>query len=138
MDEARMARHPHLAAPSRIAFPPSAPSEYLEGGTPKEKRPFLFQNAFPPPKIKCMERFFFRGCRRTRRRAAAVQRNRSVLCRFKPPRAPRVRNGFAHGLEYPHKKKLLRKLVRNANPPEAGLRAFYRGVPRRIRMVGGF
>jgi len=49
------------ALPHRPAFPPSAPPEYVEGGTPKEKRPFLFQNAFPPAKNKMQGAFFLSG-----------------------------------------------------------------------------
>ena len=72
------------------------------------------------------------------RRRFALVRNRGVRKNLKPPRAPRVRNGFAHGLEYPHKKKLLWKKVRNAPPRKPGARAFCRAGARRIRMVGGF
>jgi len=43
----------------------------LEGRSPKEKHPFLFQKEIhPPAKSEMQGVFFFRDCRRTRRRAA--------------------------------------------------------------------
>src|SRR3989338_9793241 len=48
------------------ALKPHALPEYLEGRTPKEKHPFLFQKKFHPRQIRNARSFFFRGCWRTR------------------------------------------------------------------------
>ena len=50
------------------AFRPATLPEYLEGRTPKEKHPFLFQKKFPPAKSEMQGVFFFRGCRGSARR----------------------------------------------------------------------
>ncbi len=48
--DSRDSKQSSLSESNNIVFPPSAPSEYLEDGAPKEKRPFLFQNASPRQK----------------------------------------------------------------------------------------
>lgn len=76
------------AIPHCISSPP-LPRNF-SGRSPKEKHPFPFQKRnSPPAKSEMQGVFFFRDCRRTRRQAA-LQRDRSVLGGFKPPRAPRV------------------------------------------------
>ena len=64
---------PPFSESNRMAFPPSALPEYLEGRTPKEKRSMHFCLAGGECVLKKERAFFFRGCRRTRRRAAAVR-----------------------------------------------------------------
>ena len=60
--------------------------EYLEGRTPKEKRPFL--KNFTPAKSRKQGVFFFRGCRGSARQ---WRNDTSVRGSLEPPRAPRVR-----------------------------------------------
>ena len=55
------------------AFRP-ATARVIEGRTPKENALSIFQNAFPPAKSEMQGAFFFRGCRRTRRRAGLLSR----------------------------------------------------------------
>ena len=62
--------------------------EYLEGRTPKEKHPFLFQRNFTPAKSETQGVFFFRGCRGSARQ---WRNDTSVRGSLEPPRAPRVR-----------------------------------------------
>ena len=85
-----------------------------------------------------MQRAVSFGVAAAPRRRAAFQSNRSVRKNLKPPRARRVRNGFARGLEYPHKIELRPKKERNARSLGASVRAFCRGVPRRIRSAAAF
>src|SRR3989338_7738305 len=62
--------------------------EYLEGRTPKEKHPFLFQEKIHPRQIKKARDIFLWGCR-----GSARQWRNDTSVRFNPesPRAPRVR-----------------------------------------------
>ena len=61
----------------------------LGGQNPERKTPFPFlKEISPPPKQKCKECFFFRGCWRTRQ---CVGLSPSVRFWSEPPRAPRVR-----------------------------------------------
>ena len=55
---------------------------------------------------KCKKIFGFLHTRGRERVQGAFQRNRSVRGNLKPPRAPRVRSGFAQRLIHHRKKKL--------------------------------
>ena len=73
------------------ALKPHALPEYLEGRTPKEKHPFLFQKNSTPAKSEMQGVFFFRGCWRTRQ---CVGLSPSVRGSFKPPRTRSVRSHY--------------------------------------------
>ena len=62
--------------------------EYLEGRTPKEKHPFLFQKKFHPRQIRNTRSVFLSGLPREARQ---WRNDTSVRGSLEPPRAPRVR-----------------------------------------------
>src|SRR3989339_1000584 len=69
------------------AFRPATLPEYLEGRTPKEKHPFLFQKKFYPRQIRNARSVFFRGCWHTRQ---CVGLSPSVRFSFASPRTRSV------------------------------------------------
>jgi hypothetical protein len=78
---------------SKIPFPKAPPpARIVEGRTPKEKRPFLFQKESRARKSEKQGAFSFDVRRGSARRAAG--RNWSVGLSFASPRAPRVAHLF--------------------------------------------
>src|SRR3989339_1782668 len=71
------------------AFRPATLPEYLEGRTPKEQHPFLFQKKFHPRQIRNARSVFLSGLPSEARRWRGD--SLSVRFRSEPPRAPRVR-----------------------------------------------
>ena len=79
--------HPPSAKPEHRIEPRHLP-EYLEGRTPKEKRPFHFQKRIPRAHIRNARNVFLRCFRRVRETVAG--RSSSVRFSFASPRAERV------------------------------------------------
>src|SRR3989338_7776124 len=123
------------ALPHRPAFPPSAPPEYVEGGTPKEKRPFLFQNAFPPAKNKMQGAFFLSGLPPYSAAcgggSAQSERTVQVQAITRSARAKWVRAW----VRISSQKETSSEVSSERKPARSGFACI---LPRRIRMVGGF
>ena len=75
-------------AKTSSALKPHALPEYLEGRTPKEKHPFLFQGKIHPRQIRNARSVFLSWLPSEARRWRGDYR--SVRFRSEPPRAPRV------------------------------------------------